>query len=128
MICLLFVHSNPALALRSSAPEAAQAQIELFEKAILNFRKDIGRLPTTEEGPNALINDDANYPKWDGPYLNKSSVPYDPWLSEYVYIYPAQHGTKESDLYSFGANKKNDFETEDDVTSWHKTDLKYFRN
>jgi general secretion pathway protein G len=127
-VSFLLINSDFALALKSSAPKAAQAQIKLFEKAILNFRNDIGRFPTTEEGLNALINDDENFPKWDGPYLNKSSVPRDPWLSEYVYIYPAEHGTKAFDLYSLGANKKNDFGTEDDIANWHKTDLKYYRN
>ena len=56
-------------------------------KAIDNFRLDVGRYPTAEEGLNALVVKPANADKWSGPYLKKE-VPMDPWGHPYVYKIP----------------------------------------
>ena len=66
----------------------ARAQMEAFEKTLDNYRLDIGRYPTTEEGLAALM---AAPPsagaKWNGPYLKKG-VPPDPWGNPYQYRAP----------------------------------------
>ncbi len=79
--------------------KAARAQIDGFEKALDQFRLDVGRYPTTEEGLKALVTKPAELPRWDGPYLRKA-VPNDPWGKPYQYVLPGEHG--EFDLYSFG--------------------------
>ena len=56
----------------------AKAQIEAFEKALGQYRLEVGRYPTTELGLDALVSRPANEPKWGGPYLAKG-VPLDPW-------------------------------------------------
>ncbi|TKC86306.1 type II secretion system protein GspG [Trinickia terrae] len=65
----------------------AHAQIDVFTKAIDNFRLDVGRYPTAEEGLAALVVKPANADKWAGPYLKKD-VPLDPWGHPYVYKVP----------------------------------------
>lgn len=80
--------------------KAARAQIDGFEKALDQFRLDMGRYPSTEEGLAALMNKPAgDTGKWSGPYLKKA-VPNDPWGKPYQYVQPGEHG--EFDLYSFG--------------------------
>jgi general secretion pathway protein G len=73
--------------LGKSQVTVARAQIDVFTKAIDNFRLDVGRYPTAEEGLNALVVKPANADKWSGPYLKKE-VPMDPWGHPYVYRIP----------------------------------------
>lgn len=94
---------------------AAKAQIELLGQALDQFRLDIGRYPTTQEGLNALISN-PGIDRWDGPYLKKD-VPKDPWDRPYHYQSPGEHG--EYDLFSYGRDGSPGGEGEDkDVTSW----------
>ena len=82
-----------------SEATAAKAQIEAYAKAVDNFRLDMGRFPTTEEGLAALMVRPADGDKWNGPYLRKDVVP-DPWGHAYVYKAP---GTKsEYEILSYG--------------------------
>src|SRR5579862_2463357 len=60
-----------------SQVKAAKAQIDALDKALEQFRIDVGRLPTNEEGLAALNVAPANESNWGGPYLKKD-VPKDP--------------------------------------------------
>jgi general secretion pathway protein G len=75
--------------------------------ALENFRKDMGRYPTTQEGLNALVeapqSEDAK--SWRGPYLTRRP-PLDPWGSPYVYLCPGIRNPKGFDLFSCGADGK----------------------
>lgn len=82
-----------------SEVKTAQAQIVSLEKALDQFRLDVGRYPTTEEGLGALNSAPAGLNKWDGPYLRKG-VPLDPWEHAYQYRSPGEHG--DFDLFSLG--------------------------
>jgi general secretion pathway protein G len=94
---------------------AAKAQIELLGQALDQFRLDVGRYPSTQEGMNALMTD-PGIEKWEGPYLKKE-LPSDPWGRAFLYQQPGTHG--EYDLYSFGADGSEGGEGEAaDVTSW----------
>ncbi len=96
----------------------AKSQIETFENAIEQFRLDVGRLPTQEEGLQALRvrPPTVDQSKWNGPYLQKE-VPLDPWGNPYVYRCPGQHG--EFDILSYGRDGKEGGEGEDaDIVSW----------
>ena len=77
----------------------ARTQIEAFEKALDQFRIDVGRFPTTEEGLNALMVRPPNGAKWNGPYLRKA-VPNDPWGRAYIYRAPGAKG--DFDITSYG--------------------------
>ena len=73
-----------------SQVKAAKAQIDALDKAIEQFRLDMNRLPTTEEGLAVLNVSPPNEPNWAGPYLKKD-VPRDPWGRPYVYLAPGTH-------------------------------------
>ncbi len=77
----------------------ARAQIDAYSKAVDNFRLDIGRFPTSEEGLAVLMTKPADEEKWNGPYLRKDVI-NDPWGHPYVYRSP---GTKsEYEILSYG--------------------------
>src|SRR4029453_8848602 len=65
---------------------AAKSQISEFESALEQFKLDVGRYPSNEEGLEALHSRPANAPNWDGPYLRKV-VPAAPWSRATVYIF-----------------------------------------
>src|SRR6266404_3379180 len=55
-----------------SRVKAARAQIDALDKALEQFRIDVGRLPTTEEGLAALDVAPPGMQNWEGPYLKKA--------------------------------------------------------
>jgi general secretion pathway protein G len=96
--------------------KVARAQIDALEKALDQFRLDVGRYPTTEQGLPALMNRPQNLEKWAGPYLKKA-VPPDPWGGRYLYKSPGEHG--DYDLVSLGADAQAGGSGEAaDVASW----------
>ena len=86
-----------------SEVQVAKAQVESLEKALDQFRLDMRRYPTAEEGLEALVSKPANATTWSGPYLKKA-VPTDPWGHAYVYRTPG--GKSEFDLFSYGRDGK----------------------
>jgi general secretion pathway protein G len=83
-----------------SQVKVARAQIDAFDKALDQFRLDVGRYPTTEEGLQALLARPSGESNWAGPYLKKG-VPADPWGRPYLYQQPGTHGG-DFELQSFG--------------------------
>lgn len=99
-----------------SEVKAARAQIDALEKALDQYRLDIGRYPTTEQGLEALMTRPGGELKWGGPYLRKA-VPNDPWGKAYAYRQPGEHG--EYDLLSFGKDGQPGGSGEaEDITNW----------
>jgi general secretion pathway protein G len=97
--------------------EIAKLQIDQLDGALGLFRFDVGRYPTTAEGLQALIDNPSGIQNWSGPYLDKRSLPKDPWSREYQYRSPGQNG--DYDLWSSGADGVEGGEEENaDVTSW----------
>ena len=99
-----------------SEVKTARAQIVGFEKALQQYRLDVGSLPTTEQGLQALMTKPANVAKWDGPYLEKA-LPQDPWGHPYLYVSPGEHG--DFDLSSTGRDGRPGGDGLDaDITNW----------
>ena len=100
-----------------SRVKAAHAQIDALDKALEQFRLDVGRLPTTEEGLAALNAAPAGMTNWGGPYLKKA-VPLDPWGHSYQYAQPGTH-QNDFDLMSYGRDGQPGGTGEDeDITNW----------
>ncbi len=99
-----------------SEVKTTKAQIVGFEKALQQYRLDVGRFPTTEQGLEALLTKPANVNKWSGPYLEKN-LPLDPWGRPYVFVSPGEHG--DFDISSTGRDGRPGGDGLDaDVTSW----------
>jgi len=96
--------------------KTARAQIDALEKGLDQYRLDVGRYPTTEQGLQALIQAPPETARWQGPYLRKA-VPLDPWGKPYQYVHPGKQG--DFDLYSFGTDGQPGGEGEAaDITNW----------
>lgn len=96
--------------------KVARAQIVALEKALDQYRLDVGQYPSTEQGLAALLAKPAGAEKWAGPYLKKA-VPPDPWGRPYQYKSPGEHG--DIDLASYGADGQPGGSGEaEDATSW----------
>ena len=101
-----------------SNSKIARAQIDSLEKALDQFRLDVGRYPSTEQGLASLMTRPQNLEKWAGPYL-KRAVPADPWGASYLYKSPGDHG--EFDLHSLGSDAQPGGTGESaDVASWRQ--------
>jgi general secretion pathway protein G len=87
--------------LGKSNSNIARAQIDLLEKALDQYRLDVGSFPATELGLAALNTRPQSTEKWAGPYLKKA-VPPDPWDRPYLYKFPGEHG--DYDLSSLGSD------------------------
>lgn len=84
-----------------SETKLARAQIDALEKALDQYRADVGRYPSSEQGLAALMTRPGNEARWAGPYL-KRELPADPWGRPYLYKQPGEHG--EVDISSLGSD------------------------
>jgi general secretion pathway protein G len=100
---------------------AAKQDIGAIMQALKLYRLDNGRYPTTEQGLRALIERPSTDPQptnWkQGGYLERSSIPKDPWGKEYQFLNPGLRG--EIDVFSFGRDGQSGGEGPDgDIGSW----------
>lgn len=99
-----------------SQVKVAAAQIDSLDKALVQFRLDADRFPTTEEGLMVLNEQPADAFGWAGPYLKKA-VPMDPWGRPYIYKEPGEHG--DFDLYTLGKDGRPGGEAVNvDINNW----------
>jgi len=100
---------------------AAKQDIASIMQALKLYRLDNGRYPTTDQGLQALITKPTTEPQptnWkQGGYLERNSVPVDPWGEPYKFLNPGIKG--EIDVFSLGRDKANGGEGPDaDIGSW----------
>ncbi len=99
----------------------ARMQIESLETALKLYKLDNGNYPTTEQGLQALVQPPTVgqlVKSWrQGGYLEKGTVPKDPWDQDFLYIAPGTHG--DFDLSSLGADGEPGGEGKNkDINSW----------
>jgi general secretion pathway protein G len=84
----------------------ARSDVATLTTQLENFKLDVRRYPTEEEGLGALREppqgEDANL--WKGPY-SRTPIPNDPWDQPYHYIVPAPNGIDPFGVESYGADK-----------------------
>jgi general secretion pathway protein G len=82
----------------------AQSDLEAIESALMLYRLDNFRFPTTEQGLAALV-EPPKVPPLPANYAPKgyiAKLPQDPWGAPYQYLAPGIHG--EVDVFTFGAD------------------------
>lgn len=84
-----------------SKANVARAQMDSLEKALDQYRIEVGNFPTQEQGLDALMIKPNGVAKWQGPYLKKG-VPLDPW--GHSYIYKITESGKDMDIVSLGSD------------------------
>ncbi|MFH1490872.1 MAG: type II secretion system major pseudopilin GspG [Pseudomonadota bacterium] len=100
----------------------AKLEIKTLENALKIFKLDNAFYPSSEQGLRALVEAPSvgRIPKkWrEGGYLEKGSLPKDPWGNDYLYMSPGVHN-RDLDLWSYGADGEEGGEGEDaDVVNW----------
>ncbi|MCW5199881.1 type II secretion system major pseudopilin GspG, partial [Desulfobulbus sp. F1] len=101
----------------------AGVDIGAIGQALKLYKLDNGKYPTSEQGLTALVEPPAVgslAKKWrEGGYLDKKTVPKDPWDNDYVYISPGMHG--DFDLMSYGADGQSGGDGDNvDINSWEQ--------
>ena len=97
--------------------DAAKAQVQNIAGILDLYRLDVGSYPSQQDGLEALLDEPADAPRWNGPYVKRRDALIDPWGQLYVYRFPGDHGPY--DLYTLGADRGEGGDGEDqDVTSW----------
>lgn len=104
-----------------AAVRKAKIDINGIEAALDQYRLDMLRYPTTDQGLEALNRPPADVRNADnyrpGGYL-RGGVPVDPWGTPYQYRYPGERGGA-FDLYSLGADGEPGGEDLDaDIGNW----------
>lgn len=112
----------PRLIQRTDEARVTEAQIQIknFETALRMYKMDNGFYPSTEQGLSALIVPplSGEIPEnfREGGYLEKKSLPADPWGNPYIYISPAE--SSDYEIISLGADGEPDGEKFDsDITN-----------
>ena len=88
---------------RSGAIRTRDPQSPSLQTAIDLYRLDVGRLPSAEEGLDALVHAPADPGTWLGPYLARNAVPADPWGNPYRY--EVEEASAVYRIISYGADR-----------------------
>jgi general secretion pathway protein G len=97
--------------------DAAKAQVQNIASILDLYRLEVGSYPSQQDGLNALLEEPADAPRWNGPYVKRRDALVDPWGRMYEYRFPGDHGAY--DLFTLGADGGEGGEDEDqDVSSW----------
>ncbi|MHC4949626.1 MAG: type II secretion system major pseudopilin GspG [Planctomycetota bacterium] len=100
----VFVVPNVFKKLGKAKANIARASMGILERGIEDFRYDCGRLPTQDEGLNALLEAPADLEeKWSGPYCKRSQLE-DPWGNPFEYVAEGMINLGNYDLICFGAD------------------------
>lgn len=95
----------------------AKADIDAVTSALTLYESNNLRLPTQEQGLQAMVVKPTTAPIPRNWSKLMKAVPLDPWGSEYQYRIPATRSQdNDYDLFSMGKDGKAD--TEDDVGNW----------
>lgn len=99
----------------------AAMQIKGLETSLHLYKLDNGSYPSTEQGLSALVSppESGKLPSnWrKGGYLEKPSVPVDPWGNEFIYLSPGVHS--DFDLMSYGPDGESGGDGENaDINNW----------
>lgn len=103
---------------QSAMEKQAKIQVGALEKTLGLYYLDMNQYPSTAQGLNSLVQpptDLKNPDKWHQ-YLDKPTVPLDPWDNEYQYMNPGKHNTSKFDLWSLGPDQQDG--TADDIGNW----------
>jgi general secretion pathway protein G len=102
---LMLVAPNIINQLQKGQGNAAKVQIASLKNVLNNYYLDNSTFPTTEQGLKALLEKPSIPPipeNWDGPYLEESRFPRDPWGRDLHYVYPGSHNPQRYDIFTLG--------------------------
>jgi general secretion pathway protein G len=120
ILALLATMVAPNIIGRVDDAKISKVRLDLqgLEDALVVYRLDNYRYPTTDQGLQALVEKPSgeDLPNWkQGGYIKR--LPKDPWNRDYYYLSPGQKG--DVDIYSLGADGQPGGEGPDaDIGTW----------
>jgi len=96
--------------------KAAKSQIGLFKTPLDTYHLDVKRYPSRLEDLITRPADISNPNKWNGPYLDSTTVPLDPWGQPYQYDPQGTRNPNRPDIWSLGPDGVDN--TADDIGNW----------
>lgn len=108
------VATNVTGALGDSQEQTTKAMLQRLSTSVQQFRADMNRFPSEQEGLNALVEQPQDAPEgaWKGPYWDRRTLPADPWGNSYVFKLDQAFGFE---IVSVGPDGQA--ETDDDIRS-----------
>lgn len=99
----------------------ARAELGLLKTALQMYLNDNRTLPTPRQGLQALVAKPVSEPIPDsyppGGYLDRTTLPRDPWGNDYAYLVPGRRGER-YEILCYGADGQPGGEGEDaDISS-----------
>ena len=86
---------------------AAKLQIKQLQTAVQLYRTEQGRVPTQEQGLEALVSKpvtDPMQPQYPAEgYLESRKLPKDPWNNDFIYLVPGRGG-EAFEIISYGSD------------------------
>ncbi len=97
--------------------QKAISDVSALEGAVIRYKSDNYKFPTTDQGLEALVEETDIEPLprrfMDGGYINR--LPEDPWGNQYILISPGEFG--KFDIFSPGEDGEPG--TDDDIGTWN---------
>jgi general secretion pathway protein G len=84
--------------------KTAAASIAGMSEVLDLYKLDVGTVPSSDQGLQALIEKPADAPNWNGPYIKKSAMLVDPWGKPFVYRSPSSRDGHDYDVCTYGAH------------------------
>lgn len=101
---------------RKALINAAKTQVQELASCVENYNTDCRQYPASLDALVQPPADLADPTRWGGPYLQKPTIPLDPWDQPYLYAYPSVHGLDGPDISSAGPDRQPG--TDDDIGNW----------
>lgn len=96
--------------------DAARSQVSLFKNAIELYKFHTKKYPGSLDDLVNQPTDSNMSERWEGPYLNVTTIPIDQWDNPYRLAVPGKHNPNSFDVWSVGPDGQDG--TEDDIGNW----------
>jgi general secretion pathway protein G len=118
-VLMAVVGINVLGALGTAKQDASKASMGSIQNALLMYKLDNGKYPSTSEGLQALINAPSSSKRPGKKYITGDSLPRDGFDNEFVYFSPGTHGNNDFELISYGEDNAAGGEgLAADINSW----------
>ncbi|NLF32623.1 MAG: type II secretion system major pseudopilin GspG [Planctomycetes bacterium] len=114
----VIVMQNMDGVMNKARTSTAKSELATLHAALKRYEAEAAAYPTTAEGLEALVTKPASWPQdvtWQR-FLDRRSVPKDPWKQPYVYRCPGTLNTDSYDLLCAGPDRTEDTDDDIDIT------------
>lgn len=116
-VLMAVVGINVIGALDSAKIDASKSSMGTLKNALIMYKLDNGRYPTTSEGLSALVQAPSSAKKPGKKYVE--GVPKDGWDNDFAYFSPGTRGQNDFEIISYGSDgQEGGADNAADINSW----------